>query len=261
MKKNYTISFRVTVSRRRFWTVIVPMTVCAIIAGGVGGMLIVDRLVMPRIVGIATRGIVDVPNLIGKDANQARQKLYDIGLRLEVTERQYDDSLAQGTIMTQLPEPGAQVKKGRHICVTVSDGSEVAEIPETKEMGERGARKALREAGFSLVDVTKVYDEKCPQDQVIGTEPWAGVRTSRELTITLKVSKGPKPTHATVPNLIGEMLSSARQIMDDSGLRVGHIEYRVGTRSLPGAVVSQSQAPGASVPLDSRVDLVVAAGK
>ncbi len=257
MKKNYTIS----IPRSQFWTIIVPLALLFIAVGGIGGIVVVDRFIMPRIVGISTRGIMEVPMLVNKQWEDARQELYDIGLRLQISGREYSDSLAKGIVMSQQPEAGETVKRGRHVCVVVSEGSEVAVLPDVRRLTERIARNRLRDEGFNSVVVHTLFDEKVPKDQVIGTEPPHGIRTSRELTISLRVSKGPQPTHATVPNVIGEMLSDAKLAIEENGLAVGRIEYRTSRGSRSGTVVSQSTSPGTSVPLESSIDLVVAADR
>jgi eukaryotic-like serine/threonine-protein kinase len=197
----------------------------------------------------------------GLQGEAVRQKLYEIGLRLQVTGQEYSDSLAAGAIIAQQPPAGEKVKKGRHVLATVSEGQEVAQVPQLDKSNEHMARKALREAGFGDVNVRKVYDEEIEKDQVVGTEPPAGVRTSREVPVLVKISNGPRPTHANVPNVIGEMLSAAKAQIEDSGLVVGTIAYRVSAASRLGSVISQSVSPGTSIPLENPVDLVVAGTK
>jgi beta-lactam-binding protein with PASTA domain len=64
-----------------------------------------------------------------------------------------------------------------------------------------------------------------------------------------------------MPNLVGEMLSEARVALADAGLSTGQIHYRKTTTSSPGRIISQSLPPGASVPLESTVDLVISASR
>jgi serine/threonine-protein kinase len=255
MKKNYTIS----IPRSTFWKIVLPAAVCVMAVGGLSGVFFVDRIVMPRVVGISDRGIIDVPDLVGVPWEEARQKLYAVGLRLQVSSREYNDTLERGKIISQQPEPGASVKKGRQVCAIVSDGGEVAEIPQVYNLTERAARRKMRKAGFNNVIIHKEYDERKAQDLVIGTVPPSGVRTSRELPIQVRVSKGPRPTHATVPNVIGEMLSDAKAQIEEHNLSVGKIEYRQNSGARSGTIVLQSLSPGKSVPLESSINLVVAA--
>jgi serine/threonine-protein kinase len=223
--------------------------------------MMVDRLIMPRVVGISNRGIIDVPDLVEMHFEEARQQLYDIGLRLQVNGHEYSDSHLKGSILSQQPPAGEKVKKGRHVCVIVSDGPEVGQIPKVSNFTEAAARRALREEGFRNVSSRTVYDEKYPQNLVVETEPPGGARTSREMPVVLKISNGPRPTHADMPNVIGEMLSDAQSQILDQGLVVGRIEYRSSPSSREGSVVSQSVPPGTHVPFESSVDLVVSGSR
>lgn len=224
-------------------------------------MLLVDRYVMPNVVGMKNRGIIRVPDLVGIDSEEGRQVLYDIGLRLQVQSREYSDSLANGFIISQRPQPEEQVKRGRHVFVIVSKGPEVGVIPEARNMTERIGKKVLREAGFTNVKVYKAYSEKVAKDMIISVVPAPGTGISREIEVELSLSKGPKPTHAVVPNVIGESLAIAKQAITESGLRVGNVEYRVNTSARPGTVITQSVAPGKNAPLESSIDLIVSASK
>jgi len=91
------------------------------------------------------------------------------------------------------------------------------------------------------------------------TNPPRGTIISREVCVEITVSKGPKPTHAEVPNVIGETLSDAKRLVEESGLNVGKVEYRMNTPTRPGTVISQSVSPGTNAPLESAVDLVISA--
>jgi eukaryotic-like serine/threonine-protein kinase len=257
MKKNYTIS----IPRSRFWTVLVPLAVLCMVIGGLLGVFLVDRFVMPRIVGVSSRGVVAVPQIAGVPMEEAREQLYRCGLRLDVAQKEYSKSIASLSIISQEPAAGTEVKNGRHVSVVISLGPEVASVPNVEKLTERQARKSLKDAGFEIVSVVKAYDEETPADQAVGTEPPAGTKTSREVTVQIKMSKGSKPTSVIVPNVIGEMLSDARAKIEDSGLKTGRVDFRNASTSPSGTIVSQSLAPGATVPLESAVDLVVAAGR
>jgi serine/threonine-protein kinase len=255
MKKNYTISIPV----RTFWTVILPAGLLIIIAGGITGMVLLDRFVMPRVTGVQNRGVIKVPDIVSMSCENARQSLYDIGLRLEVQSREFNDTLAENVVISQKPAPNEKVKRGRHILVMVSRGAEIGRIPDVRNLTERAAKKMLREAGFSNIKVYRSYNEKFEKDLIALTSPAHGVRTSREIPVEITISKGPKPTHVVVPNLVGEVLSDAKQVVEENGLKVGDIQYKVNPAVRPGSVVSQSLSPGANVPLESSIDLVVSA--
>jgi len=257
MKKSYTIE----ISTSTFWTLLVPITVLCMIFGGLCGIFIVDRFVMPNITDIKNRGVVKVPEILNLKLEAARQELYDIGLRLQIQSWQYNDTVDKDVVVSQNPPPEQNVKKGRHIFVEVSKGKEIGKIPAVAAMTERNGKKVLREAGFSNIRVYKSYSEKYDKDIIAMTNPSRGTVISREVCVEITVSKGPKPTHAEVPNVIGEALSEAKRLIEESGLKVGSVEYRMNTQARPGSVISQSVSPGASAPLESPVNLVISASQ
>jgi len=257
MKANYTINVPV----RTFWLVIVPIMIFLFIVGGLSGLFITDRFIMPNIPALSSRNSVSVPEITGMEKEKARETLYKSGLRMEIQEYRYSNNVSRDIIVSQEPLKGNSVKKGRHIFVVLSKGAEISRIPDLKKLKEIDGRNLLNKAGFSRYNITKDYDEKYPLDQIAETDPPAGTVISREVTVSIVISKGPKPTHGIAPNVIGEMLSDAQTQIEDSGLKTGKIEYRIDTNIKPGIIIKQSVSPGAHVPLESKIDLIVSASR
>ncbi len=252
MKRNYTISIPVGF----FWKRVVPGLVLIGIFGSIIGIVVVDRIIMPNIVGV-NRDVVNVPNVVRLPFEEGREAFYKAGLLTEVRGKEYDDTITEDCIISQYPEAASRVKKGRKIAVVVSKGKEISIIPDVRNITERQARIKMKQAGFTLGKVKKVFSDERPVDIVINAFPASGTTTSREIEVELFVSKGPKPTHAEVPNLVGESLKTAKERIAESGLVLGSINYQNNPSLLPGTIISQSAAPGSSVPLDSKLNLVV----
>jgi serine/threonine-protein kinase len=252
--KNYTISIPVKI----FWLVYFPLGIVLLCVGILGGIFSVDRFVMPRIAGV-DRDLVQTPDVHGIPYEDGRNRFFGVGLLTEIRGREFDDKVADGSIIDQFPEAGAMVKKGRRIAVTVSRGSEVAVIPPLKQLTERQARLELRRSGFTVGRVRRTFSETHPLDEVMESLPPSGTAISRAMEIELVVSRGARPTHGEMPNVIGESLSEARKAVEEAGLKVGKVDYQNNPVLVPGTVVSQSVAPGSRVLLDSTVDLVISA--
>jgi len=257
MPKNYVISIPVGV----FWKVVLPAALLFTCVGALAGVILVDRLVMPRIVK-ADRGWVNVPQVTGLPFEKARQKLYDVGLRLSVTDKAYDPAVPEDAVVSQSPLPGERMNTAerRAVNAIMSKGPETATVPDVRNMVENLARREIRKLGFQIGKVTTKYDDEAAKDMVMLVAPKPGSVISREIPVELTVSKGPEPTHATVPNLVGETLADAKKLLDDDGLKVGRIDIKYSSTSQPGSVLSQSLSPGANVPLGSPVNLIVCAG-
>jgi len=252
--KNYTISIPV----KTFWLVYVPLGLVLGCVGILGGIFGVDRFVMPKIAGV-DRDMVQTPDVQGLPYEDGRNSFFGVGLLTEIRGREFDEKVANESIISQFPEAGTMVKKGRKIAVTVSRGSEVAMIPPLGKLTEHQARAELRKSGFTVGRVRKTFSAHHPQDHVIESVPPSGTTTSRAIEVELVISRGARPTHGEVPNVIGESLASARKAIEDVGLKVGRVEYQNNPALVPGTVVSQSVAPGSKVPFESVVNLTISA--
>ena len=252
MEKKYTIS----ISARKFWKVYLPAAILLAVAATFAGIFFVDIFIMPRVVGV-DRDLVEVPTVRGLSLEQGREALYSIGLLTEIRSRDFDNAVADSSIISQSPEPGEKVKKGRRILVVVSKGKEFAVVPDIKNMTERQARLELKKRGFALGEVKRAYNEKLPADIVIDAFPQSGATISRDMKVDLVVSKGSKPTTAAMPNIVGESLAEAKKKLEDSGLAVGKTSYKNDPSVNPGTVISQSISPGEKVPLETAVGITV----
>ncbi|MDR2577719.1 MAG: PASTA domain-containing protein [Chitinispirillales bacterium] len=253
-KKHYTISIPV----KTFWLLFLPLCLLFCAGGSLLGFFVTDRYVMPRIVGVY-RDMVPTPDVLGLPHEDARNRFFGVGLLTEVRGREFNEEVAEGAVISQFPEPGETVKKGRTIAVTLSRGPEAATIPQVRSMNERQARNELRRAGFSVGNVRRAFSGHFALDAVIETFPPGETVTSRAMNVDLVVSRGPRPTHAEVPNIIGESLSEARRRVTDAGLKVGRVTYQNNATLVPGTVMSQSASPGSKLPFEAAVDIVISA--
>ncbi len=251
-KRYYTINIPVGT----FWKVYLPLGLFFCVVGVFLAIFVVDRVVMPNLVGVG-RDEVMVPDLQGLTYDQARDRLLEQGLMVEIRSREFHDEIASGMLITQSPEVGKEVKRGRRVSVTLSRGKEIAVIPEVKGLSEHHARKELRRGGFTIGRVIRTYSESQPADHVIDADPAGGTTISRSMNVDLRVSRGSRPTHSEVPNLVGQSLAEAREVVEQRGLEVGRVSYQNSPSLVPGTVVSQSVSPGTEVPFESAVDLVV----
>jgi eukaryotic-like serine/threonine-protein kinase len=247
-EKKYTISIPVDT----FWKVVVP----SLFAAALLGVVFIDLIVMPGVVGI-DRDMKVVPSVAGLSLDQGREKLFATGLLTEIRSREYDKTVPDGNILGQTPGPGEKVKKGRRILVTVSKGKEFTLIPNVKKMTERQARIELKKNGITIGDVKKSFNNENPADAVIDAFPASGTTISRDMKVDLFISKGTKTTSAEMPNIVGESLNEAQKKIEESGLTVGKIGYKNDPSLLPGTVVAQSIYPGENVPLSTSVDMTV----
>jgi len=258
MKKSYTINISIPVSV--FWKFVVPGFIVFVSLSVFSGIFVVDRIIMPQFIGV-NRDIVSVPSVVNMTYENGREALFRAGLKSTIIERDFDEIVPEGHIVRQFPETGADVKKGRVIQIIVSKGEEVGMVPEVTKLSERQARITLKKAGFTLGKVISEYSDEVTKDYVIEVHPEESTQVSREMPIDLVVSEGPKPTHAVMPNVIGEKLGTAKLKIKENGLQIGEISYKNNNSLAPGTVLSQSAAPGTDVAFENRINLIVSVSR
>ena len=248
-----------SISVIKFWLVFLPISILVLFAGGAIGYHLVDKVIMPHFTDLQNRNDVTIPHVVGLSADDAAQRAFDLGLRIIRNQREFSDDVPANSVISQEPQQGKVVKRGRHISVVLSRGPEVGTIPNVERLAGGPAQSELRRAGFENISIVHRFNEEVPAQSAIGTEPSAGTRTSRNVPVRIIVSRGQRPTHTTMPNLVGEMLSDAQAAVEERGLRFGRVRTAPSSVLAPGKVISQSLTPGANVPIESVVDVVVAA--
>ena len=137
----------------------------------------------------------DMPNVTGKDIDEARSTLSSRGLTVTVS---YESSstVAQDKVISQSVSAGTKVKKGDSIKLTVSSGgSSTITVPDVVGQSQSSAVSALESAGFKT-SIVENYSSSVAKGKVISQSPSAGSSQSKNTTITLYVSKGTEPTAA-----------------------------------------------------------------
>jgi len=249
--------YRIDISPRKFWFLIVPGFFVVFGFVLLLSYIIVDKAVMPKIIGAKNKWDVTIPNLVGLSADSAKSVCIANGVKLSENRSEYNDSVPTNTIISQEPESGSTAKQGRHVVVVLSKGTEIAAIPTIFKLQEGPAKRALRNAGFNNIAVITQYNTTIKKDCSIGTDPAEGSITSREARVTLLLSKGERPSKAEVPDLTGMKLSEAKNALEQIGLKVGTLTYESSPEAPAGIVINQSAEPGSSIPFESSVTLVI----
>lgn len=95
---------------------------------------------------------ISVPDVSGMYEEEAGQALAAVGLKYEVLDYKYDKQMVEGGVIEQKPKPGAHVKDGRKIYLTLNSGKEpMRAVPDVADNSSlRAAESKLRAAGFKL---------------------------------------------------------------------------------------------------------------
>lgn len=199
---------------------------------------------------------VEVPDLRGMKASEARAALEKAGLKAEAGDPEYSDTVEKELIIRQTPEPGSTVSKGDTVTYIRSLGSENVSVPSVVGMSESEARSTLQNAGFS-VSSSEDYNDEYNAGVVYGQNPSSGVKVEKGASVTIYVSAGKAPL--IVPYVVGQPLASAQSTLESMGLKVSVKEKYSSTES-SGTVMEQNPASGSEAKSGATVTLTVSKG-
>lgn len=216
---------------------------------------------------------VAVPKLVGMTPQQAQQSLAAQGLTLVRENRYYSADVAEGHILSQLPNPGEKVRRGWRVRVAESMGPQREIIPSLVGNSERAAELDIRRRGLDLGTVATVNIPDVEPETVIAQDPAANATGVTSPKVSLLIAGPATPQTYVMPDFIGQPLDSVVKAISDAGFKVGNIHtVNTGTPTAPIAapaptpvpmtknvatVVHQSPAPGQRITPDVLINVDV----
>jgi len=168
---------------------------------------------------------VVVPNLVGKTPIEGEKIAEDSGLQMEVERRYYSPTTPEGKILSQLPPADTQVRRGWQIRVALSLGPQRVEIPSLLGQSQRAAEINIRRRGLDVGALAQLQIPGSPPDQVLSQSPLPNASGVSAPKISLLVTSASQPQALVMPNLVGQPLASATQVLQEAGLRVGVVTF------------------------------------
>ncbi len=205
----------------------------------------------------------EVPDLHGMTIGEAEAVSGNAKLVFEVNDSLYLPRRSPGIILEQNPLPGAKVKSGRRVFVTVNSfNPKTAVIPYVTDFSLRQAKNNLEIAQFEIEKL--IYRDDIASNYVLeqqyqGTKitPQSNIQAPTGSGVVLIVGKRPGET-VRLPRTVGFGLREAKSRLWEQGFNVGKVTYGDGITeiNLHEAKVHR-QMPGAGTvhPLGTSVDL------
>ncbi len=206
------------------------------------------------------------PRFLGLNIATARTLADRLGLVLDEERRQTDEA-APDIVIDQAPGVGERMLSGGTVHVIVAQEADTVTVPDVRGDTEVDARGALVEAGLSPGGRFRAYHPIVPEGTVIRTDPRSGAEVALGTSVTIYVSRGPRPaptptpTVAASPVLVGNYrcvdLDHARQQIEDAGMVVGQVDPGPPDSDGSWLVQDQDPAAGAEVVPGTSVRLTV----
>ncbi len=166
-----------------------------------------------------------VPNFTGQTVSELNQKGFNQYFDLLVIDSVYDIHHPPGSIVMQNPLPGAKVKKGRHVYLTiVAKTPEMVQMPNLRNLSLRQAIVLLEGKGLRVKQLQYVdyFAKNAVIDQLLNGEPIEPeTKIPKGTAIGLVVGKGNNPVPVPLPFLIGKKMNMAHNALHYASLNVG----------------------------------------
>jgi len=224
---------------------------------------------------------VSVPNLVGKTPMEARRITDAAGFQMEIERQYYSATVPEGRVLSQLPTPGTQVRRGWQIRLAESLGPQRVEIPNVLGESQRAAGINIMRRGLDVGAVAQIAMPGSPADQVLGQSPPPNASGVAAPKISLLTTESMPPQAFLMPNFTGQALGGVTLVLQDAGFRVGNVSIapRAALPATPvpdssvatppptpapppqptsaSIIVSQNPAPGAKIVTGSAVNFEV----
>ena len=201
---------------------------------------------------------VTVPDLSKNSEDEAKAALKELRLGVNVQTGTSDD-VPEGQVYDQSPAAGTKVDVHTQVTINISSGKEKFSLDDVTGMQYQQAQAQLENDGL-VVSLEFDYSDSVGSDKVISTSPKAGSQVAKGDTITITASKGKETKTTTVPNLLGQNIDDAIQMIKDAGLTYNGKSSDYSDSYSENQVMNQSISAGKTVDEGTTISLTVSLG-
>ena len=207
-------------------------------------------------------GVVEIPNVEGKTAEEAIKIIEDKKLLAMQTDSVESEYVKAGKVLLQSPSGGSYIDENSTISLVLSSGSEeikeavngISTVPYLVLDSLDEAKEKLEIAGLGEPIIKEEYSENVVAGKIISQSVKAGDEIKEGTKITLVISLGPK--EFDMPDVTNLSESDAKKKLTDSGLVVS-VEYGKTDNVENNIVYKQSIEKGKKVKRGDKVLITV----
>ena len=206
---------------------------------------------------VHTRKEVQVPDITQKPVTAALNALAANNLALKQAGVEFAKDVPSGSVLRQLPTAGSTVREGRIIRVWISQGDEMAFVPNVVGSDLRAAQLAVRQAGLLVNKVENAYSLTHEKGLIVSQSLKADSMVEKGQGIDLVISNGQPPSSVVlVPNFKNKKLSEAT--LWASAQNIDLIIKEDPSSVFPnGTIAAQNPAADSQMPPGSNLEVTV----
>jgi serine/threonine-protein kinase len=185
---------------------------------------------------------VEVPDLVGRSANEASALASNLGLAIRVDDlRRADAKVPAGRVLAQEPPAGAPSRIQRTVRVWLSAGPHAASMPTVTGETERAASLRIAQDGLEIATISEIRSHAYPTDVVVAQDPPARAESAR---VALLVNRSQPGISYVMPDLIGVNGDRSIDILRGQGFRVAVVGATPYPGVAAGIVIRQNPQAG-----------------
>jgi beta-lactam-binding protein with PASTA domain/predicted Ser/Thr protein kinase len=196
--------------------------------------------------------MVGVPRVVGSTYDEAVDILNDNGL--DARRNDVFSESPPGEVVEQDPRPGARVREGSVVTLSVSKGEELVAVPDVLEQDRASAEAELRASGLRA-SVSSAPSDTVAEGLVADQDPDPGVEVQKESEVAIVISEGPRSV--AVPNVVGQDRDGATAALRKAGFRVATRDQETTDPAQADVVLDQSPSGGVQAAPGSTVTIVI----
>ncbi len=198
-----------------------------------------------------------LPELTGKNIIYVLETLTNMGLNAKLYGTEYDKSIPRYAVISQDPQPGATIKKGRDVIIYISKGKKENIIPDLRQLPLKQALILLEKNEFHKGHVSYTYSDDTKKNSVISQYPEPFSNALKGTSCNLLVSSGDHPQSIIMPDLKGLKLETASVAAQKNRMHVSKIISNTDPMKAYGIILSQHPETGSRVLENASITLVV----
>jgi serine/threonine-protein kinase len=188
---------------------------------------------------------LQVPDVTGKSAEDAENKLTMAGFAVGPARPTFDPEAEQGAVLGSTPVAGTSAPRGSKVSLRIADA---LIVPDVRGKSSKDAERTLEQAGFAVTVGDPAFDADIDKGEILRTDPGPGAKVDPDDPKIFLVPSNAVP----VPDLTDRTVKQATKDLDALGLTLT-------VSALFGAddatIWTQSPGPGGRVPPSGTVSV------
>ena len=200
---------------------------------------------------------VVVPSTVGATQSEVKAALTPLGLTSVISEKQFNEDIAEGLVIQSVPEAGGRIDQGGAVKLIISKGPERYVLPSISGLTPEAATKVLAKYPLSLQANSEEFSPSVPKGYVIDSNPPAGEKVKRNAMVFIRLSKGVE--QISLASYVAKSSDQALNELQAAGFKVVST-YAFSETQLAGEVISQLPVGGGTADKGSKITLVISKG-